>query len=58
MKYTYKCKNKDCENFDKEVIIEKSMSESGREEFCEKCNSKMIKVYNSAAIRTGDNFKS
>ena len=39
-KYDYKCK---CGNTE---VIEKSMKESSREEFCQKCGDKLQRVFN------------
>lgn len=40
-KYDYKCK---CGN---RVTIEKRMIEATREEFCEKCNSKLQRIFDA-----------
>jgi len=51
MLYPYECKNKDCDLIDKKIIIDKPMSESSREEFCEKCDSKLERVWLSTSIK-------
>lgn len=45
-----------CSHCDKDVEIEKSMSESSRREHCE-CGEEMEKVYSLASIKTGDGVK-
>jgi len=52
MKYPY-----NCETCIKEVIIEKPMNESSREEKCEKCGNNLNRIYVTTAIRTQDGFK-
>ena len=46
-----------CSHCDKDVEIEKSMSDASRREFCE-CGEEMAKVYSLASIKTGDGVKS
>lgn len=45
-----------CPHCDKEVEIEKSISEASRIEFCE-CGEEMAKVYSLESIKTGDGVK-
>jgi len=53
MRYQYECKK--CKTIQ---TIDKPMSVSSREEKCEKCNSTLIRIFNTASISTGDGFKS
>ena len=46
-----------CSHCDKDVEIEKSMSDASRIEYCE-CGEEMGKVYSLASIKTGDGVKS
>ena len=52
MRYTYKCPH--CE---KEVTIEKSISNSDRVEHCAICESELKRVWIAPTITTGDGFK-
>ena len=45
-----------CQYCDKDVEIEKSMSEASLREFCE-CGKEMRKVYSLASIKTNDGVK-
>lgn len=56
--YNYKCENKDCKDYEKEVSISKPMSESSREEFCECCDKQLNRIFNSYGLKTaGDGYK-
>jgi len=57
MKYLYKCKNKNCKNYNKVIEIEKPISKSSNKEYCELCNSELQKVFIATPIKTNDNFK-
>lgn len=46
-----------CPHCDKDVEIEKSISEASRKEHCE-CGEVMAKVYSVGGIKTGDGVKS
>jgi len=46
-RYTYKCSQPDCLELDKEMEIQKRMSDPAPN--CEKCNVEMDQVFNSAA---------
>ena len=52
MIYKYKCPH--CE---KEVIINKSMSDSERAEHCAICESELKRVWEAPTITTGDGLK-
>jgi predicted nucleic acid-binding Zn ribbon protein len=57
--YGYKCKNEKCSEYDKEVSVSKSMNDSSREEFCEKCKEKIERVFSLGGHATfGDGYKS
>ncbi len=56
--YKYECINEKCKNFKKEVEIDKPMSESSREEFCEECKEKLNRIFTLAGHQTfGDGYK-
>lgn len=56
--YSYKCKNEKCEDFEKEVTVSKSMSESSREEHCEKCKEVLSRIFALSGHQTfGDGYK-
>lgn len=58
MFYAYKCENEKCVAKDKEVSINKPISECGREELCKECNEPMNRIYNIAGHQTfGDGYK-
>lgn len=52
MRYLYKCPH--CE---KEVTIEKPISESNRVEYCDICESELNRVWIAPTITTGDGLK-
>ena len=52
MVYKYKCPQ--CE---KQTEIKKPMSESSRVEYCEICESELVRVYSVGGIVTGDGVK-
>jgi len=59
MKYIYQCNNEKCENFEKEVEINKPIADSSKEEFCEKCKEEMSRVFKPFGLKTaGDGYKS
>ena len=58
MTYVYKCVDENCKMYDIEVEINKKMSESSRDEFCDICSRKLDKVWKPSGIRTSDGFKS
>jgi predicted nucleic acid-binding Zn ribbon protein len=57
MTYNYTCKNEDCALTDLVVSINKSMSESSREERCKSCNGVLVRQYTAPSIGTSDGFK-
>jgi hypothetical protein len=57
MRYLFKCESIDCENRNKELIIEKPMSESGTEEICQECKNPLTRIYGSAIKPAGDKNK-
>ena len=54
--YEYKCDNKECTEFEKEVTVVKSMNDSSRLEYCEKCDSEMVRIYSVGGIKTADGY--
>lgn len=52
MKYDYKCPY--C---GKETTIDKPMSKSDRQEFCELCDNELKRIYVSPSIATADGIK-
>ncbi len=52
MIYLYKC-----DNCNKEVEIEKSMSEASKIEKCFSCKKQLVRVFISSAIKTSDGYK-
>lgn len=57
MKYLYKCTNDKCSENQKEVTVDKPMSESSREEHCEVCKKSLTREYKLGGITTGDGTK-
>ena len=43
--YEYTCDNKECADFEKAVYVKKPLSQSGRDEQCEKCNEMLRRIY-------------
>jgi predicted nucleic acid-binding Zn ribbon protein len=58
MTYLYKCENENCKNVDVIIEINKSITESSKEETCEWCAEKLKRVYTSPGVKTSDGFKS
>lgn len=58
MRYEYKCESEECNCNEEIVIIDKPMAEVSRDEFCEKCKSKLKRVYSTCGIKTHDGYKS
>ena len=52
MRYLYKCPH--CE---KEVTIEKSISNRNRVEYCDICENELKRVYEAKSISTSDGYK-
>lgn len=52
MIYTYKCSR--CKKI---TEVTKSMNDSDREEFCEKCNNKLDRVYEAPTIKLADGLR-
>jgi len=57
MIYVYTCDNKDCDNFEIEIEINKPISEFSRSEFCDVCKKEMIRVFKPVGVKTSDGFK-
>jgi predicted nucleic acid-binding Zn ribbon protein len=58
MIYLYECENKDCEEFEKVVKIDKPIKDACRREACQKCTRDMNRVYTAPGIKTfGDGYK-
>jgi len=57
MRYLYKCSNDKCVNVGKTITINKPISESSKEEFCQICGSVLVRIYSVGAIKTGDGVK-
>jgi len=58
MKYLYQCDNEKCKIFEKVVEIDKPISESSREEFCEECKEPLNRIFTASGIKTSDGYKS
>ena len=58
MRYSYTCENENCENFEKEIVIDKPSSEASKDEYCEKCQEKLRRIYGCAGHATfSDGYK-
>lgn len=56
MIYEFKCKNTECEDYNK--VKEYSISiKDYKIPNCEKCNIEMVRVYSSFGAKTSDGFK-
>ncbi len=59
MIYEYTCNTINCEQRNKEVLINKPIAESGREEKCPACGSVMQRMYDMVGHSTfSDGYKS
>ena len=56
MTYEYKCDNKECKNYNKEIEITRSIYRAADPVYCKECGSKMIRVYNFGC-KTSDGIK-
>jgi len=57
--YNYKCEYIECEDYDKEVSVNKPMSEYNRVEECKHCKNPMQRVFSLGGHQTfGDGYKS
>jgi len=56
-KYEYRCVNIKCNQRNKEIDIQKPMSEAGTSEYCKECGEPLQKIFGSPGVKTGDGFK-
>jgi len=57
MTYHYKCKNIQCKERNKEISINKPISEAGETEYCKECKEPLQRVFGSPGIKTSDGIK-
>ncbi len=52
MTYEYRC-----DKCNSNLVIDKSMSDSSRKEFCKECKNKLTRIFSIPSISTSDGFK-
>ncbi len=54
MRYAFSCKNIQCNNRNKEVIINLPIDDAGKPQKCEECKENLQKIYGNTVIPSGD----